>query len=85
MDELENKVICQICGDSFTKKNGIMLSHLGYIHTNGERDTNVKLCKNMKPYVAHAFRGCGGVIPAPLELAELHQFQGSVQSEDPIC
>ena len=46
VDEPENKVICWICGDSFTKMFR-MLSHLGYINVNDERDTNIKLCKNM--------------------------------------
>ena len=38
-----------------------MLSHLGYICNNGERDTNVKFWKNIKLNVARVFRGCGGV------------------------
>jgi hypothetical protein len=83
--ELENKVTCQICGNSFTKKNCRMLSHLGYIQSNGKRDTNVKLCKNMKPDVGCVFRGCGGVAPTPLEPIESQHLQGSAQSEEPIC
>jgi hypothetical protein len=62
-----------------------MLSHLEYIRSNGERDTNVKLYKTMKSGVAYAFRGCGGVVPTLLEPAELQHLQGSVQSEEPIC
>jgi hypothetical protein len=57
----DSRVRCRICRDDFTKKNGRMLSHLGYICSNGQRDNNVKLCKNMKPDVLCAFRGCGGV------------------------
>jgi hypothetical protein len=68
--ELENKVTCQICGNSFTKKNCRMLSHLGYIRTNGERDTIVKLCKKMKPNVVRAFQRCGDVAPASPEPTE---------------
>jgi hypothetical protein len=55
-----------------------MLSHLEYIRSNGERDTNVKLYKTMKSGVAYAFRGCGGVVPTLLEPAELQHLQGSV-------
>jgi hypothetical protein len=40
-------VTCRICGDSFAKKNERMLSHLEYIYSNGERNTRVKLCKNL--------------------------------------
>ena len=43
-----------------------MLSHLGYIPDTGVRDSNVKLCKNMKPDVLHAFHGCGGLAPSDL-------------------
>jgi hypothetical protein len=62
VEELENKVKCQICGDIFTKKNARMLSHLGYIHSTIERDNNMRLCKNMKPDMAHPFCGCGTCI-----------------------
>jgi hypothetical protein len=62
---------CLICGDAFTEKNTRILSHLGYIPNSGIRDSNVKLCKNMKPDVLCAFCGCGGVAPTPLEPAEL--------------
>jgi hypothetical protein len=83
VEELENKVKCQICGDIFTKMNARMLSYLGYICSTGMKNNNVRLCKNMKPDVAHAFCGCGGV--APLEPAESQHFQGSTQSKEPIC
>jgi hypothetical protein len=61
--DLENtiKVQCLVCGEDFTKKNLRMLSHLGYIPSTGARDSNVKLCKNVKPDVLRAFRECGGV------------------------
>jgi hypothetical protein len=81
----DGRVRCRICGDNFTKKNGRMLSHLGYIRSNGERDNNVKLCKNMKPYVLRAFLGCGGVAHAPQEPAKSQHLQGSAESEEPIC
>jgi hypothetical protein len=45
-----------------------MLSHLEYIHSNGERDTNISLCKNKKSNVVHAFQGCGNVVPTHLNL-----------------
>jgi hypothetical protein len=61
------------------------LSDLGYICSNGERDNNVKLCKNMKLDVARAFCGCGGVAPAPLELAKTQHLQGSAEYEELIC
>jgi hypothetical protein len=92
VEELDNnnknnlhKVKCRICGDTFTKKNSRMLSHLGYIRSTGERDNNVRLYKNMKPDVARAFRGCGGVAPVPPKPAESQHLQGSAQSEEPIC
>jgi hypothetical protein len=66
----DGRVQCRICGDYFTKNNMRMLSHLGYIRSSGARDNNVKLCKNKKPDVLRAFRECGGVVPAPPELAE---------------
>jgi hypothetical protein len=47
-----------------------MLSHLGYIPSIGARDSNVKLCKNVKSDVLRAFRECGGVAPTPSEPAE---------------
>jgi hypothetical protein len=62
---------CRICGDIFTKKNARMLSHLRYIGSIGKRDNNVRLCKNMKPNVVCAFRGCVGVALAPPEPVEL--------------
>jgi hypothetical protein len=60
----EGRMQCLICGDDFAKKNSRMLSHLGYIPSTSARDNNVKLCKNMKPDVLHAFRGCGDLAPA---------------------
>jgi hypothetical protein len=81
----DDRMQCLICGDAFTKKNSRILSHLGYIPSSGARDNNVKLCKNMKPDVLHAFRGCGGLTPAPPELAESQHLQGSAESEEPIC
>jgi hypothetical protein len=46
VEELDNnnnnnlhKIKCRICGDTFTKKNSRMLSHLGYIRSTGERTT----------------------------------------------
>jgi hypothetical protein len=79
------KVQCLVCGEDFTKKNSRMLSHLGYIPSTGARDSNVKLCKNVKPDVLRAFRECGGVAPAPPEPAESQHLQGSAKSEEPIC
>jgi hypothetical protein len=55
VDELDNKVICQICGYSFMKKDVRMLNHLRCANRNGQRDSNIKLCKNMKPEVAPVF------------------------------
>jgi hypothetical protein len=51
--DLQNttKMQCLICGEDFTKKNSRMLSHLGYIPSIGEQDSNFKLCKNVKPDV----------------------------------
>jgi hypothetical protein len=63
---IENKVKCRIYGDIFTKRNGRMLSHLGYIRSNGVRENNVKLCKNIKPDMVQAFCGYSGV-------AQLHR------------
>jgi hypothetical protein len=62
-----------------------MLSHLGYIRSNGERDTIVKFYKNMERDVVRAFQGCSGMAPTPPKLAVLQHLQGSVQSEEPIC
>jgi hypothetical protein len=62
-----------------------MLSHLGYIPSTGARESNIKLCKNVKLDVLHAFRECGGVAPAPLEPAESQHLQGSAENEEPIC
>jgi hypothetical protein len=85
--DLQNttKVQCLVCGVDFTKKNSRMLSHLGYIPSTGARDSNVKLCKNVKPDVLRAFRECGGVAPAPPEPTESQHLQGSAESEEPIC
>jgi hypothetical protein len=79
------KVQCLVCGEDFTKKNSRMLSHLGYIPSTGARDSNVKLCKNVKPDVLRAFRGCGGLAPTPSEPTESQHLQGSAESEEPIC
>jgi hypothetical protein len=62
-----------------------MLSHLGYIPSTGIQNSNVKLCKNVKPDVLHAFRGCSGLAPALPELTESQHLQGSAESEEPIC
>jgi hypothetical protein len=59
-----------------------MLSHLGYIPSTGARESNIKLCKNVKLDV---LRACGGVAPAPLEPAESQHLQGSAENEEPIC
>jgi hypothetical protein len=67
VDEPNNKVTCQICGDSFIKKDVRMLSQLGYANRNGQGVTSIKPCKNMKPKVARAFQGCGGMASTPLE------------------
>jgi hypothetical protein len=85
--DLQNitKVQCLVCGEDFAKKNSRMLSHLGYIPSTRARDSNVKLCKNVKPNVLRAFRECGGVAPAPPEPAESQHLQGSAESEEPIC
>jgi hypothetical protein len=85
--DLQNttKVQCLVCGEDFTKKNSRMLSHLGYIPSTGVRDSNVKLCKNVKPDVLRAFRECGSVAPTPPEPAESQHLQGSAESEEPIC
>jgi hypothetical protein len=92
VEELDNnnnnmldKVKCWICGDSFMKKNSRMLSHLEYIRSTGERDNNIRLCKNMKPDVARVFRECSGVAPTPLELVESQHLQDSTQNEESIC
>jgi hypothetical protein len=79
------KVQCLVCGEDFTKKNLRMLSHLGYIPSTGARDSNVKLCKNVKPDVLRAFRECGSVAPIPPEPADSQHLQGSAESEEPIC
>jgi hypothetical protein len=78
-------VQCLVCGEDFTKKNSRMLSHLGYIPSTGARDSNVKFCKYVKPDVLRVFRECGGVAFIPPEPAESQQFQGSAESEEPIC
>jgi hypothetical protein len=85
--DLQNttKVQCLVCGEDFTKKNSRMLSHLGYIPSTGVRESNVILCKNVKPDVLRAFCECGGVAPAPPKLAESQHLQGSAESEEPIC
>jgi hypothetical protein len=85
VDLQTGRVQCLVCGEDFTKKNSRMLSHLGYIPSTGARDSNVKLCKNMKPDVLHAFRGCGGLASAPPEPTESQHLQGSADSEEPIC
>jgi hypothetical protein len=48
VNELDNKMTCRLCDDSFIKKNVKILSHLGYGNRNGQRDTGVKLCKNIE-------------------------------------
>jgi hypothetical protein len=85
--DLQNttKVQCLVCGEDFAKKNSRMLSHLGYIPSTGARDSNVKVCKNVKPDVLRTFRECGGVAPIPPEPAESQHLQGSAESEGPIC
>jgi hypothetical protein len=85
--DLQNttKVQCLVCREDFIKKNSRMLSHLGYIPSTSAQDSNVKLCKNVKPDVLRAFRECGGVAPIPLEPAESQHLQGSVESEEPTC
>jgi hypothetical protein len=85
--DLQNttKVQCLICREDFTNKNSRMVSHLGYIPSTGARDSNVKLCKNVKQDVLRAFHECGGVAPIPSEPAELQHLQGSAESEEPIC
>ena len=85
VEELDNKVKCWICRDNFTKKNARMLNHLRYICSTGKKDNNVRLCKNMKPNVAHAFCGCTGVALAPLEPAKLWHLHGSAQKKESIC
>jgi hypothetical protein len=65
VEEPENEVKCQICRNIFTKRNGRMLNYLGYIRSSGEKDNNVRLCRNMQPNVASAFCGCGSVALAP--------------------
>jgi hypothetical protein len=85
VEESENEVKYQICGDIFTKKNARMLSHPRYIYNTSERDNNVRLCKNMKPDMARAFRGCSGVALAPPKPAKSQHLQGSVQIKEPIC
>ena len=62
-----------------------MLSHLGYILDTGVRDINVKLCKNVKPDVLRAFRGCGDIAPGLPQPAESQHLQGSAESKEPIC
>jgi hypothetical protein len=85
--DLQNttKVQCLLCREDFTKKNLRILSHLGYIPSTGARDSNVKLCMNVKPNVLRAFRECGGVASAPPKSAESQHLQGSTESEEPIC
>ena len=79
------KVQCLICGEDFVKKNSRMLSHLGYVPKTRPRDNNVRLYKNMKPDVLHAFHGCGGIAPDLPKPAESHHLQDSAESEEPIC
>jgi hypothetical protein len=55
IDELEIKVTCRICRDSFAEKKLRILHHLGYIRRIGDKDPNVKLYKKMKADVACAF------------------------------
>ena len=62
-----------------------MSNHLTYIPSNGTRDSNIKLCKNMKSNVLYAFCGCGDMIFVLLEPIELQHLQGSVESEELIC
>jgi hypothetical protein len=85
--DLQNttKVQCLVCGEDFIKKDSRMLSHLGYIPSTGARDSNFKLCKNVKLDVLRAFRECGGIAPAPSEPAESQHLQSSTESEEPIC
>jgi hypothetical protein len=85
--DLQNttKVQCLVCGEDFTKKNSRMLSHLGYIPSTGIRDSNIQLCKNVKPDVLHTFRECGIIALAPPEPTEPQHLQGSAESEEPIC
>jgi hypothetical protein len=85
MDELDNKVTCQICGKLFIKKNVRMLSHLGYATKNGGRDTTVNFYKNVKLELAGAFGGCSGVTPTPLRSTKLYQLQCIIQSEESTC
>jgi hypothetical protein len=61
VDLQNSRVQCLVYGEDFTKKNSRMLSHLGFIPSTGARDSNVKLCKNVKLDVLRAFRGCGGL------------------------
>ena len=84
-DNSKNKLKCQIRGDIFIKKNVKMLSHLRYIRSSGVQDNNVKLCKNMKPNVVHAFCRCYGMAPVPPKPTILQHLQGSMESEEPIC
>ena len=79
------KVQCLICGEDFARKNSRILSHLGYIPNIGIQDSNVRLCKNVKPHVLCAFRGCGGIAPDLPKPVELQHLQGSAESEEPIC
>ena len=79
------RVQCLICGEDFVNKKSRMLSHLGFIPDSGVRDSNVKLCKNVKPDVLHAFRGCGGVAPDLPEGVELEHLQFSAGSAEPTC
>jgi hypothetical protein len=84
--DLENgRMQCLVCEEDFSKKNLRMLSHLGYIPSIGARDSNVKLCKNVKPDVLRAFCGCGSLAPTPSEPTESQHLQGSAESEEPIC
>jgi hypothetical protein len=76
---------CLVCGEDFTKKNSRMLSHVGYIRSTCARDSNIKLCNNVKPDLLCAFCECGGVAPAPPEPVESQHLQGSMESEEPIC
>jgi uncharacterized beta-barrel protein YwiB (DUF1934 family) len=61
LDEPKNKVKYQLCGDYYIKKNVKLLSYLRYTNKEGQRNTIVKLYKNMELKVARAFQGWGGM------------------------
>ena len=62
-----------------------MLSHLEYIPSTSARDSNIKLCKNEKLDVLHAFCECGSIAPTLPEPVESKHLQGSAESKEPIC